>query len=134
MAIRWAIESWIAFFFGKLFGTVSKRLWLVKKKKNAKPVEKQLLKEFQEDINNAAISEEVIKIYQFLSPIQKEVVDDLNNLNAIALNRFRAKGSEHSDDDNVDDDGDCEISKAFPKLPAIKSFKYLYSMQLFPEK
>lgn len=69
-----------------------------------------------------------------MSSIQKKVVDDLKNLNEIALNQFRTKGSEYSNNDMVNNDDNCEISEAFPKLTASKFFKFLYSIKLFAEK
>lgn len=94
-----------------------KRFWLVKK--NAEPVEKQLLHKVQEGHNRLAVAKvkEVMKIkhFFFLNHVKKDVAGYLNGLYGTALNRFRGQRLSKS--------SDCEINEAFLKFTADKSFK-----------
>lgn len=66
-----------------------------------------------------------------MNPVEKQVLDDLNDLDDIALNWLRTKDSESNDPNGVDDDGDYEIWEALPRITADKFFELLSLIRLF---
>lgn len=94
-------------------------------RENAEPVEKQLLQEIL-GLNKLAISniKKVMKINQYFNTVEEEVVDDLNDLDGIASNRFRTKDSESNDPNGEE----------LPRITAIKFFECLSLIRLFEEQ
>lgn len=73
-----------------------------------------------------------MKIDEFLSPVEEDIVDGLNRINGFDLNRFRTKDSESKHSNGVNDYGDCEIDKAYlPELQQINPLNiFLYYCHL----
>jgi hypothetical protein len=88
----------------------------------------QLINELQSGLDQLAVSniQEIMKIGQFLNPIEEQVTDNLEDLDTLILSQFSAEGAEESNDE--------EILEVLPKISANDALEALYKLRLHEEQ
>ncbi|KAL4762843.1 uncharacterized protein BDW70DRAFT_23245 [Aspergillus foveolatus] len=121
-AVRWAIQAWeVDLTCEAIQNCFTKALTT---QDDTEMIDIQLINELQSGLDQLAVSNirEIMKIDQFLNPIEEQVTDDLEDLDTLILSQFSAEGAEESDVE--------EILEVLPKISANDALEALYKLRL----